>query len=189
VSLANLRKTNAQTVMGIDASTQSLAFCVLDYETPISWGEIKFKGDTVYERIGDAKHKTGALSSQFKCDFVAIESAVMVRSAAVAIKLAYVYGAIFGELLDSHTNVVEVAPISWQSYIGNTNWAATKKAAFRKSNPGHPKSWYQNQIRTQRKQFTIDWVKNQFDINIESDNVSDAFGLAWYASHHLTEQR
>jgi Holliday junction resolvasome RuvABC endonuclease subunit len=174
--------------MGIDASTQSLAFCVLNYETPISWGEIDFTGSNVYARLGDAKRKTNALSNEFKCDFVAIESAVMVRSASVAIKLAYVYGAIFGELLESHANVVEVAPISWQSYIGNKNWAATRKADLRKSIPGKSNAWYQNEIRRQRKQFTIDWAKTEFNIDIESNNVSDAFGLAWYASHHLTEQ-
>ena len=188
MSLANLRKTAAQTVMGIDASTQSLAFCVLDYETPLSWGEVHFAGSNVYARLGDAKKKTAALNDQFKCDFVAIESAVMVRSAAVAIKLAYVYGAIFGELLESHANVVEVAPTQWQNYIGNKNWTAGRKYDLRKSSPGKSKSWYQNEIRKQRKQFTIDWAKTEFGIDIESNNVSDAFGLAWYASHHLTEQ-
>lgn len=189
MSLANLRKTSAQTVMGIDASTQSLAFCILDYETPLSWGEIQFEGKTIYERIGDAKRKTASLSDQFKCDFVVIESAVMVRSAAVAIKLAYVYGAILGELLESHANVVVAAPVQWQSYIGNTNWSRVRKAEFRKLNPGHPKSWYQNAIRNQRKQFTIDWAEKEYGIITTSDNVADAVGLSHYASHHLTEQR
>ena len=175
--------------MGIDASTQSLAFCVMDYETPMSWGEIQFKGADVYARIGDAKKKTAALHDQFKCDFVAIESAVMVRSAAVAIKLAYVYGAIFGELLDSHANVTEVAPISWKAYINNKNWSAARKGDLRKANPGKSKAWYTTEIRRQRKQFTIDWVRSEFNVDLVSDNVADSFGLAWFASHHLTEKK
>src|SRR5689334_22815277 len=100
MGIGSLTKVKAKRVIGIDASTNSLAFAIFEGETPIRCGEVVFKGSNVPERLLDAKKKTRALVSAgiLKADYIVIESAVMVRNVQVAIDLAYVYGAILGEL-------------------------------------------------------------------------------------------
>lgn len=183
-----LTKVEAQRVMGIDASTNSLAFAIFEGETPISCGEIKFNGSSVFERLKDAKHKTRALveAGVLRADFVCIESAIFVSNAKTAIDLAYVFGVILGELMEFNPQVYKVAPISWQTGIGNPNLKAHEKDAIKKEFPGKKDSWYKARGREMRKQRTLDIAQTYFDIPSNSDNIGDAVGIALHSARALT---
>jgi len=187
MSLAKLHKTKAHKVLGIDASTNSLAFCIFEDKKVKSYGEIFFEGTNVYERILDAKRKTAAICKAgiLDVDFVAIEAGVVVRSAATGIKMAYVFGVIMGQLLDDNIEVIEVHPITWQSFIGNKNYTKAQKEAVKKEFPGKTENWYRNKIRSLRKEATLQFMHDK-GIITSSDNVADAAGIAWYAAHNLT---
>lgn len=184
MSLAKLAKTPDTRVLGIDASTRSVAFCLFDNKTPVKWGEVFFDGGDVYERILDAKKKVHAIAKTFPSDFVALEAAVMVRSANTGLKMAYVFGAIMGELIADGRKVVEVHPITWQSYIGNKNFTKAEKAEVQKKYPGKSATWYKGKVREIRKQKTIDFCKN-LGVATDSDNVADACGIGWYAANNF----
>lgn len=184
MSLAKLAKTPDSRVLGIDASTRSIAFCLFENKTPIKWGEVFFDGGDVYERILDAKKKVKGIAKTLPSDFVAIEAAVMVRSANTGLKMAYIFGAIMGELIDDNRKVVEVHPITWQSYIGNKNFTKAQKLELQNKYPGKSANWYKAKMREVRKQKTIDFCK-QLGIIVESDNVADACGIGWYAANNL----
>lgn len=187
MAISRLFKPKASTVMGIDASTNSLAFCIMREGEPIKWGEIFFQGADVDERMLSAKRRTRALAEEFKVDYVAIEKVVKVKSAEVAIKMSYVVGQIIGELLDAGAKQVhQVYPITWQSYIGNNNFTRAETAALKADNPGRSASWLAAKRRSIRKQRTMDFFNTKFGLELESDNVGDAFGLSWYASRELT---
>ena len=115
---------------------------------------------------------------------MAMEAAVMVRSANTGLKMAYVFGAIIGEILSDHIKVIEVHPITWQSFIGNKNFTKAQKTEVKLQNPGKSESWIKNKIREMRKDITKNFA-SKHGVNTESDNVSDSFGIAWYASHEL----
>lgn len=166
-------------VVGLDCSTRSIAFCEMNDSGPVRWGEVTLRGQDAFERIHDAKVKMHALG--FKADVIAIESAIYVNNMKATISLAYVYGAILGELMDDNSRVYPIEPLKWQNHIGNKLWTKAEKQALAKANPDHPKTWYSNEIRNRRKQFTMDFVKDTYGIKLESDNVGDAFGLAHYA--------
>jgi len=183
MSLAKLKKTSHK-VLGVDASTNTIAFCLMDGKTPVKWGEITFTGSTVYDRILDAKRKVRAFKSELDYDFLAIEAAVMVRSANTGLKMAYIFGAIMGELLHDGVQVKEVPPITWQSYIGNKNFNNAQKAEVRQEFPGKSDNWYKAKIREKRKQKTIDFVKG-LGVVTTNDNVADSAGIAWYAVNEL----
>lgn len=187
MSLAKLVKVPESTVLGIDASTHSIAFCLFKDKTPIKWGEVNFDGGDVYERILDAKNKVRSIMNQIPSDFVAIEAAVMVRSASTGLKMAYIFGAIMGELISDGRRVVEVHPITWQSYIGNKNFTKAQKLELQNKYPGKSANWYKAKMREIRKQKTIDFCK-ELGVVVESDNVSDACGIAWYATNNLMRQ-
>ena len=170
--------------MGVDASTHTIAYTIFDGDKPVEWGEIFFEGGDVYERILDAKRKVRAIKERFNVEFIAIEAAVMVRSANTGLKMAYIFGAIMGELLENGARVVEVAPITWQSFIGNKNFTNAQKAEVRKAHPGRSDNWIKAEIRNMRKQKTIEYMKG-IGVDTESDNVADAAGIAWYAVNNL----
>ena len=185
MSLAKLAKSPDSRVLGIDASTRSVAFCLFENKKPIRWGEVFFEGGDVYERILDAKRKVNAIAKTFPSEFVAIEAAVMVRSANTGLKMAYIFGAIMGELINDGRKVVEVHPITWQSFIGNKNFTNAQKEEVKNKYPGKSTNWYKAKIREIRKQKTIDFCKD-LSIYTDSDNVADAVGIAWYAVNNLT---
>ena len=189
MSLAKLRKVKAHRVLGVDASTNSLAFCIIEDGTVVSHGEIFFEGADIYERVLDAKNKTKALSAVgvFAADFMALEAGIVVKSTHVGIKMAYVFGAIMGEILDDNMKVIEIHPITWQSYIGNKNFTKAEKQAVKDEFPGKTENWYKAQIRKMRKQKTMDFAKS-IGVETDSDNVSDAAGIAWYAHKKVMDE-
>jgi Holliday junction resolvasome RuvABC endonuclease subunit len=184
MSLAKLAKPKAHRVLGIDASTNSIAFCLMNEKVAVKWGEIVFEGADVYERILDAKRKIRSFKRELDTDFVVIEAAISVRSVATGMKMAYVFGAIMGELLSDNIEVVEVHPITWQSYLGNKNFTKAEKDAIRAEFPDKSENWIKGKIRERRKQRTIDFARN-LGIKTESDNVADAAGIAWYAVNEI----
>jgi Holliday junction resolvasome RuvABC endonuclease subunit len=188
MGIGSLTKVKAKRVIGIDCSTNSLAFAVFEGETPIKCGEVFFKGKTVFERLSDAKAITKGLveNGTLQADYIAIESAIMVRNIQTAIDLAYVYGAVIGELMASNPEVHKVAPISWQSGIGNPNLKKAEKDQLQRDYPGKSKTWYSNEGRKMRKARTLSIAKEFFTIPGDSDNVGDAVGLALFTSRVLT---
>ena len=184
MSLAKLVDLRGSRVLGIDASTNSFAFCLMDGKKAVRWGEINFEGNDVYQRILDAKRKIKSFKNELNFDFVVIEAAISVKSVHTGIKMAYVFGAIMGELLTDGVEVVEVHPITWQSYIGNKNFTKNEKQAVRDEFPGKSDNWYKGKIREIRKQRTLDFART-LGIEVQSDNVSDAAGIAWYAVNEI----
>ena len=184
MSLAKLVKPKANKVLGIDASTNSFAFCLMDGKKAVKWGEIQFEGDNIYHRILDAKRKIKSFKNELDTDFVIIEAAISVKSVHTGIKMAYVFGAIMGELLSDNVEVVEVHPITWQSYLGNKNFTKAEKLVVKNEFPGKSENWYKGKIRELRKARTIEFARNM-GINTESDNVADAAGIAWYAVNEI----
>lgn len=185
MTLANLSKPKAKSVLGIDASTNSIAFCKIVDGKPTSWGEIEFEGSDVFSRLLDAKRKVHALHDIINADVIALESAIMVRSAGTAIKMAYVFGAILGELLDDSMEVRTATPSQWQNFIGNKSFSREQKAAIRKEFPSKSESWYKNKIRERRKEFTMDFAAT-IGVKTNNNNVGDAVGISYYTWHALS---
>jgi hypothetical protein len=146
--------------------------------TPVRWGEVHLNGATAFERIYDAKQKVSALD--IKADAVAIEAAIYVNNMKASIALAYVYGAVLGELMTDNSGVIAVEPLKWQSHIGNKLWTKAQKDQMAAQNPGKAKTWYKQEVYRRRKQYTLDWVEREYGIHLDSDNVGDSFGLARY---------
>jgi len=191
MSLAKLKKKYSGRVIGVDASTNSFAFCVIDQDKIIKYGEIFFEGSDIYERILDAKNKMGALKKEKffdDIDFMAIEAAVSVKSVHTGIKMAYVFGAIMGEILSKNIKVVEIHPLTWQSFIGNNNFTKEQKQEVKKQFPGKSENWYKAKIREIRKGKTNEFARSK-GVRTSSDNVSDALGIGWYFSHSLMENK
>lgn len=188
MKLAELVKTKAYRVLGIDASTNSIAFCLMENDIPLKWGKIDLVGQDIYEKIYDAKKKTSLMLEELSADYIVVEGAILVRSPDAVIKLSYVYGVVIAELMSTGAKVITISPTSWQAYIGNKNPTNAEKAEIRKNNPGYADSWYKNQIRNMRKQRTVDYFNNKYKLSLDDFDVADSFGIAHYANKVLTER-
>ena len=188
MTLASLVKTKAARVLGIDASTNSIAFCLMENDVPLKWGKINLAGNDIYEKIYDAKVKMSVMLDELQADYIAVEGAVLVRSADAVIKLSYVYGVVIAELMSTGAKVITISPTSWQAYIGNKNPTKEEKVGIRLANPGYAESWYKNQLRNMRKQRTADYFNNKYNLSVSDFDVADSFGIAHYANKELTKR-
>jgi Holliday junction resolvasome RuvABC endonuclease subunit len=188
VKLADLIKIKAHRVLGIDASTNSVAFCLMENNKPLKWGKINFVGSDIFEKIHDAKNKMHVMLDELKSDYIVVEGAILVRSPDAVIKLSYVYGVVIAELMSTGAKVITISPSSWQAYIGNKNPTKDEKQAIRVKNPGYADSWYKTQLRNMRKQRTVDYFNNKYGLALNDFDVADAFGIAHYSNTVLTER-
>ena len=188
MTLASLKKTQANRVLGIDASTNSIAFCLMENDVPLKWGKINLAGNDIYEKIYDAKIKMSVMLNELKSDYIVVEGAILVRSPDAVIKLSYVYGVVIAELMSTGAKVITISPTAWQAYIGNKNPTKDEKSAVRVKNPGYADSWYKTQLRNMRKQRTVDYFNNKYNLSLEDFDVADSFGIAHYANKVLTER-
>lgn len=191
MGILDIRKIKAKRVMGIDASTHSLAFTVFKNRRPVKWGKIEFRGADIFERLHDAQKKVHELSKEIDVDYIAFESAILakVQNADVTIKLAMMFGVCIAELMKDGTKVVTVRPLEWESYIGVPNLTKAEKEKIQKDHPGYSKSWYQTKGREIRKGRIIDFANKKWRFwNTDDSDVCDSHGIGYYAYHELTSR-
>ena len=188
MKLADLVKTKAHRVLGIDASTNSIAFCLMENDQPLKWGKIDLSGMDIYEKIYDAKKKMSLMLDELKSDYIVVEGAILVRSPDAVIKLSYVYGVVIAELMSTGAKVITISPTAWQAHIGNKNPTKFEKDEIRFKNPGYADSWYKNKLRAMRKQRTVDYFNTKYNLELDDFDVADAFGIAHYSNTVLTER-
>lgn len=171
-------------VLGIDASTNSLAFCHMKKGRPQSWGELNYVHDSnLFHRLASIEQRAGIIVDKYSdVDYVLIEAPVRVNNVRVLVALAYSYGIVAAKFAARKIEVADVAPVVWQRYIGNSTFSASDRKALKNKYPGKSASWYTNKVRSIRKARTMDWAHETFGISTESDNVSDAIGIAAYAT-------
>lgn len=166
------------TLLGIDVSTNSFAFCLFEKGQPVRWGEITFDGKNVFARLADGQNKVRALRDTLKAEKVVFESAVYVQNKKTVITMAYAFGAIIAALIDAGATVDEITPMEWQNAIGNKALNKAEKEEIQEANPGKSDAWYKNAYRQSRKGRTMQWVEDEYGIVVDSDNVSDAIAIA-----------
>lgn len=174
-----MRKSQAKRVLGIDASTASVAFCLIEDGKITKIGKLPIEGMTIYDKVKDAGVKAKALKKVTGAEYIAIEQAIMVRSADAGLKIAMIVGALLTNLLDKKTEVITITPIQWQSYIGNNNFTKAMKDQVKAQYPGKSEAFIKARIRDIRKQKTMDFFK-KYNVNVEDNDVGDACGIAYY---------
>lgn len=168
-----------ETIMSIDASTNSLAFAIYSNKDLVRHGKINFSGNTTYEKVVDAARKTSSFIKLYNVDAIVIEHTVFINSPKTAADLALVQGALLGA---SGVKIIRsVAPITWQNFIGNKKLTKEEQLQVRKDIPGKSDSWYKAYERNLRKEKTIRFISVIYDIVVDDNDVSDAIAIGHYA--------
>lgn len=172
-----------QSILAIDASTNSLAFSYFESGKLIKYGKIKFTGSDAFYKAGDAARKCVLLFKEINAEAVVLESAIYSNSPKTAMQLSIVQGAIVSAAHIAGIRIIKsITPMQWQNYIGNRLLTKTEKTEIERKNPGKSNSWYKGKQREFRKNRTIEAVCNKFKIEVSDDDVADAIGVGWYVS-------
>jgi len=181
MAIKNLIKTeDVRTVMGVDASSTSIAFSYFDGNKLKRWGKVYVDGSNNYEKSADAYSKFSALCAASSPHLVVIESSVYVNNNKVMRQLSMMMGALAAAAINAGCKVNEVPPITWQSYIGNKNFTKAEKEQMRSQNPGATDSGFKDIMRQERKARTIAFAKSNFDVTVDDNDVADAIGVGFY---------
>jgi Holliday junction resolvasome RuvABC endonuclease subunit len=178
-------KARPSRVLGIDTSTNALAFCVYEGGAPIYWGKVNLTGPNIYARVSEANKKASALLSVWDIDFVVVEKAIMGASPDGSLKIAMIVGAALAAVIKDHVEVITVAPVSWQSYLGNKLLTKAEKQEIADLYPGRTVNYIKAKQREFRKQRTINWVNDKWGIPITDNDVSDAIGIAHWGAENI----
>lgn len=175
-------KNKPSTICSIDASTNSLAFSIFTDDKLVSFGKIKFTGNSQYEKVGDAARKTKALFDTVRADAIIIEQTIYANSPKTAANLALSQGAMLGAARLAGVKIFgSTSPMVWQNYIGNKRLTTEEKLNLAKANPEKSKSYLKTQERNLRKSRTIKFVNTYFDIHVDDDDVADAIAIGYWA--------
>jgi len=177
-------KKNGQRVLGIDHSTNTLAFCISEDGKVKDWGEIPLVGNNVFERMGDLHYKLKYHFGNTTANVLCIEKTVQVNSRDTVVKLAMIAGVIIGFFAEYGLKVHEVPALTWQSATAKPTLTSPEQAKLKLENPGRTKSWYSNEARKIRKQRIIDWVETNYGIIAPSD-AADAICISLYGGSKL----
>lgn len=173
--------------MGIDCSTQSLAFSIFEDGKLVHWGEFSFGKGDLFHRLNNANRVINASlgQDQFQnIDKVIYESAAFIQNKQTVILLAHAFGAAIAPFVKPGVEATGVVPMTWQSFIGNKVFSKAEKEKLRTDDPGKTESWYKARMREIRKQRTIDFVKDKWGVQARNDNVSDAIAIGWWGVHN-----
>mgnify|MGYP006278560803 FL=1 len=175
-------KSRPDSFCAIDASTNSLAFAYYKNEELKKYGKIKYFGNDVYEKIIDSSHKTRAFFNEFdNLTHVVIEQVIYLNSPKTAANLAMSHGALVAAAaLAGVDHFASVSPMQWQNWTGNKRLTVEEKERIKINNPNKTASWYKSQERLYRKQRTIRFVNEKFNIKIDDDDIADSIAIgAW----------
>lgn len=182
---ASKTKSNARLpnrFVSIDASTQSMAFSLVENGRVVEYGKIKYEGANLDEKINDIARKTHAFFLSYKIDTVVIEDTIYINSPQTVTTLSKCHGALLAAAyLAGVKHTYKVSPIAWQSHIGTRLLNQSERMKIKKDNPGKSASWYKSKERSIRKQKTINTVNDKFGFSIKDDDIADACGLAIFS--------
>lgn len=176
-------KIKPESFCAIDASTNSMAFAHFKNEKLESYGKIKYYGSDIYEKIVDTAHKTGGFFTNFKgLTHIVIEQPIYLNSPKTAANLSMSHGALVASAaLTGVDHIASVSPMQWQNWAGNKRLTVAEKDAIKNATPGKSASWYKTQERQFRKQRTIKFVNDRYNLKIDDDDVADAIAIGSWA--------
>jgi len=184
-----IKVSEVETVMGVDASSTSIAFSYFKGNNLLRWGKVYVDGENNYEKSADAYSKFYALCGSLSPDLVVIESSVYVNNNKVMRQLSMMMGALSAAAVNKGCRVAEVPPITWQSYIGNKNFTKEEKSKMKKDNPDATDSAFKSIMRRERKERTIQFVDKSFGVKVEDDDVADAISVGFYGVNFFAGEK
>lgn len=175
------RGISGKNIIGVDASSNSAAFSHFERGELKRWGKLFIAGDDTFDKCADIIGKFGGLCGAISPDLVLFEASTYVNNNAVMKQLSMIFGAAAGAARITGATVLDIPPVTWQSYIGNPPNSKKLKQEFADQNPELSDSKLKVKLRQARKQKNIDFVRMTYGVELDDDDVADAICIGHYA--------
>lgn len=183
-------KKSYSSIMGVDMSSKTIAYSL--FKKGFDWslsqrGKIEISGETTFDKCGDVVDKFSGLIIVLSPDLIIFESSTYVNNNAVMKQLSMIFGAAAGSATRYGIEVVDIPPVTWQSYIGNPPNSKNYKKKFIEDHPGITDSKAKVLMREERKNKTIKFVAENIGVQPEDDDIADAICVGYYAVKTMGE--
>lgn len=132
----------------------------------IKTGSIHLKGDDVQERISKLKKTIALIIEVYQPDYFILEDVQFQNNAKIHKILSELLGVLENYYYENEKKYVVVSVNTWRSSYLNIK----------------------EKERTKAKKATIDFIKNEYNIEVDSD-CADAIGLARYGCYFLNQTK
>lgn len=171
-------------ILGIDSSTQGVAWCIIKNGKPEASGLInmtKLKG--IQNKLSLVAEEYPKVLKKYKPQEVFIEKTISVRNAATFRVLSYVVGALMLSTLENGYDITDVEPSVWKPFLCYTN-LSRKFVMKAKLKLGRLEG--EKLCRIMRKSQTQNILKHNFPkFDVEDDNISDACAIGLYGFQQI----
>lgn len=141
-------------LMGIDSSTKASGISVYTNGALTDMKLIRANESDSEARMKNMIEQIYGAIRYYKPDIIVIETPTVTRNAKGARELTTVFGAIYGFAVDNNIFFMHYRPSEWRSKVRNAEESVPRK-------------------RAEQKQWAIDKVKNEYDVDV-SDDVAEA---------------
>lgn len=167
--------TDRTRVLGIDPSSNAIAWTVIEDGRPVRWGKMIFyRKSTLADKFKMLKPMIDLMVAEAQPTFVVIEQMISVQNPQTTRILSYIAGAIYYELSTMGYEVVDTPPMTWKNYHGYTRVTKNLIAANR---------WTKKEADHFRKSQLQDKIADKWEWFKYSDSdVSDSCGIALWGA-------
>lgn len=166
--------------MAVDQA-RSGAWSVFDYETknPVSYGTFTYGNkDFTYARATvEIENLIHSVIEAYHVSAVFLEDIQLRQNVNSFKKLAMLQGVLAASFEKGEYLYAFIAPAKWQNYLGTRGRNEKEKKAAIKEVPDTGKK--------KSKTLSIQFVKEQFGIETDNDNLSDALCIGWYVCNEI----
>lgn len=142
--------------LSLDTSTSCTGYSLYDGTTLLSYGNIDLKSvKKSDEKFMKMVKQIYDLIDKYNPELICIELTVVLRNPQVQRTLSKLLGCVQGKCIDKDISYYEFRPTEWRKLVKRKNETLPRK-------------------REELKQWSIDYVKTEYGIDVESDDVSDS---------------
>lgn len=165
-------KVDRTRVLGIDPSTNSIAFTLVENEKPVIWGKVIFyRKASLPEKMNMMHHVIDViLEKTGEPTYVVVEQMISVQNPQTTRVLSYMAGAIMLEFAIRHIDIADCPPMTWKNYHGYKR--VTKAMGLSKKEA--------DRLRKSQIQDAIELVYPYFNVN--DNDIADSCGIALWGA-------
>ena len=184
-----INKKSAIRVIGIDPSTNSLGFAVVDRNSDGKVflnvkGKINFKGDpqsVKFRKISSWIESLDLYTGAFDTQCV-IEQTIFIQNPQTSRLMAYITGYTWGRMIQAGIPVSDIGPMTWKSWLGYKK--VTKKQKDQWADEGLSPKDVKKKANFERKHRTR-IILEEKGIEEEDDDIMDSIGIALWGVNNL----
>lgn len=174
-------------VMGVDSSSQGIAWAIIENEELIASGKIDLS------KMKEFTHKMSFFTSEWETileeyqpNYVYVEKSIFVKNPATARLLSYVVGSILTFTTYRGVEIDDVEPATWKAWLGYKNLSSKFVKEAKEALGATEGKKFCDKLRKSQTQRVIRHNYPSWEWEYDDHDISDAVGIALWAVNHVS---